>query len=114
MWCVLEPLRTSLTTKLGELSSPTVAFIGIHRKRQRHKMHRLKIFVRKSGQDREHTVVLGRFGSKVITLLVLLVVIAMVTTAIVFGYIVIGLVFTALLIAVVVALILGAFQSLRR
>lgn len=114
MWCVLEPLCTSLTTELDGLRFSTIAFIGIHRKCQRHKMHRLKIFIRKSGQARERPIVLGRFGSMVITLLVLLVVVAMVAAAIVFGYLVIGLVFTALLIAVLVALIWGAFQSLRR
>jgi hypothetical protein len=77
-------------------------------------MHRLKIYIRKPGQGGEQTVVLGRFGSMVISLLVLLVVIAMVATAIVFGYLIMGMVFAALLIAIVLALIRGAFQSFRR
>lgn len=85
-----------------------------YRKHQRRTMHRLKIFIRKSGEDIERPVVVGWFGSIVITLLMLVVVISMVTAAIVFGYLVMGLVFAALLIAIVIALIRGAFQSLRR
>ena len=77
-------------------------------------MQPLKIYIRKPGQGGVQTVVLGRFGSMVVTLLVLLVVISMVTAAIVFGYLVMGMVLAALLIAFVVALIRGASQSLRR
>jgi len=77
-------------------------------------MRRLEIIIRKPGQDRERPVVLGRFSSMVITVLLMLAAIALVTTVVVFGYLAIGLAFAALLIVIVVALIRGAFQSLRR
>lgn len=77
-------------------------------------MQPLKIYIRKPGESGVQTVVLGRFGSMVVTLWMVLMVIAMVTAAIVFGYLVMGMVFAALLIAFVVALIRGASQSLRR
>ncbi len=77
-------------------------------------MQRLKILIRKQGQSTVHTAMGGRLSSMVVTFLVLVMVIAIVMTAIVFGYLIMGLVLAALLVAIVVAMIRGAFQSLRR
>jgi hypothetical protein len=77
-------------------------------------MRRLRIIVRRPGQGPDHAVVLGRFGSVVLTALLTVAVAALLITAFVFGYLVLGLLFAAFLIAVVIALILGAFRSLRR
>lgn len=77
-------------------------------------MQRLKIHIRKPGQDGEQTVVLGRLGSMLLSLVMVLVVIAMAATAIVFGYLIMGMVLAAFLITVVVAMLRGALQSLRR
>ena len=76
-------------------------------------MQRLKLLIRKPGPDGEKTVVLGRLGSRVVTLGVLLVVIALMTAALVFGYLVMTMVFAVLLVAIAVALIRAAFQRLR-
>ena len=77
-------------------------------------MSRLKIIIRKPDQNRESTVVIGRFGSMLINALLVLVTIAMVSTAFIFGYILIGLVFVALLFVILVALIRGLIQNYRR
>ena len=87
-------------------------FLGL--KHQSNEMRQLKIVIRKPGQNQERPVVLGRFGSMVITVLLVLAAIVLVTTVIFLGYLAIGLVFAALLIALAVALIRGAFQSFRR
>lgn len=76
-------------------------------------MQRLKLLIRKSGPDGEKTVVLGRLGSRVVTLGVLLGVMALMTAAFVFGYLVMTVVFAVLLVAIAVALIRAAFQRLR-
>jgi hypothetical protein len=77
-------------------------------------MQRLKIHIRKPGQDREETIVLGRIGSVLVSLLMVLLVTALVATTIVFGYLVLGMMLAALLIGMVIAMIRGAFQGLRR
>ena len=77
-------------------------------------MQRLKIQIRKAGQDGEQTIVLGRLGSLLVSLVMLLLVVALVATAIVFGYLVMGMLLAAFLIAIVVAMIRGALQGLRR
>ena len=77
-------------------------------------MRRLEILIRKTGQEQERRVVLGRFGSMVITVLLMLVAIAVIAAALVFGYLVMGLVLAVLLVAIVVATIRGAFLNIRR
>jgi len=77
-------------------------------------MRQIKIVIRKPGQNQESPVVLGRFGSMVITVLLVPAAIALVAAVIFFGYLAIGLLFAALLIAFVVALVRGSFQSFRR
>ena len=81
---------------------------------QRKNHSRFRIILRKQGQDSVHTIGGGRLSSIVVTFLVLLMVIVILTTAVVFGYLIMAVVFTALLIAIVVAIIHGAFHSLRR
>jgi len=78
------------------------------------KMTRLKIVIRRPGKGQERPIVLGRFSSTMISVLLTLVVIAMVTTAIVLGYLVLCVVLAALLIAIVISLLLGVFQNIRR
>ena len=77
-------------------------------------MRRLEITIRKPGQDGERQVVLGRFASMLVTILLMVAAIATIVVAIVFGYLAIGLLLVALLIAIVVALVRGAFHSVRR
>ncbi len=77
-------------------------------------MRQIKIVIRKPGRDRERPVVLGRFSSMVIRVLLILAVIAVVVTSIVLGYLILGMVLAALLIAIVVSLILGVFKNIRR
>jgi hypothetical protein len=77
-------------------------------------MRRLEITLRKPGQDGARQVVLGRFGSMLVTVLLTMVAIATVVVAIVFGYLAFGLLLVALLIAIVVAVLRGAFHSFRR
>lgn len=77
-------------------------------------MQRLKIQIRKAGQDGEQTLVLGRLGSLLVSLVMLLLAVALVATALVFGYLVMGMLLAAFLIVLVVGMIRGAFQGLRR
>lgn len=77
-------------------------------------MRRFEITIRKPGQHSERQVVLGRFGSMLVTALLMVAVIALVIVAIVFGYLAIGLLLVALLIAIVVAVVRGAFHGFRR
>lgn len=76
-------------------------------------MQRLKILIRKPGQNTVYTAMGGRLSSVVVTFLALMMVIAIVATAIVFGYLIISLVLTALLLAIAVAMIRYAFRRLR-
>ena len=77
-------------------------------------MRRLEITIRKPGQDGARQVVLGRFGSMLVTVLLMVAAIAVVVVAVVFGYLAIGLLLVALLIAFVVAFVRGAFHRFRR
>lgn len=82
--------------------------------RRPHEKRRLEISIRRPGQDGARQVVLGRFGSMLVTIVLMVAAIAMVVVAIVFGYLALGLLLVALLIALVVALVRGAFHSFRR
>jgi hypothetical protein len=77
-------------------------------------MQRLKIQIRKDGQDGDKIIVLGRLGSVLVSVVMALLVIALVATAIVFGYLVMGMLLAAFLVAIVVGMIRGALQGLPR
>jgi hypothetical protein len=77
-------------------------------------MRRLEITVRKPGEHGERQVVLGRFASMLVTVVLAAAIIATFIVAVVFGYLAIGLLLVALLIAIMVAVVRGAFRSLRR
>lgn len=76
-------------------------------------MRRLEITIRKPGEDGARQVVLGRFGSMLISGLLTVAAIATIVVAIVFGYLAFGLLLVALLIALVVAAVRGAFHFRR-
>ena len=76
-------------------------------------MRRLEIRIRRR-QGPEDRVVLSRLGSIVATVILALLAIVLLVLALVFGYLVLGFVLAALLIAVVVAVVRGAWFSLRR
>jgi hypothetical protein len=98
----------------GEVGAAFAPSSSVHRHHQPNEMHQIKINIRKPGQNQEHPVVLDRFISMVISVLLTMVSIGMLTITIVFGYFVLGVVFAALLIAIVVSLIFGALQNFRR
>jgi hypothetical protein len=62
----------------------------------------------------ERRVVLGRFGSAVATILLALVGIGLVTAALALGYLFIGLLLAAMFVGIVLAIVRGAFRSIRR
>lgn len=76
-------------------------------------MRRLEIQIRRrDGQQRR--VVLDRFWSVVATLVFAVVAIAILAVALALGYLVIGIVLVVALIAVVAAVLRGAWRSVRR
>ena len=77
-------------------------------------MRRLEITIRKPGEDGERQVVLGRFASILVTLLLAVAAIATVIVAMIFGYLALGLLLVVLLIAIMAAVVRGAFHSFRR
>ncbi len=76
-------------------------------------MRRLEIQIRLR-RGPEHRILLSRFGSVVATIAVSVLAIAVLVLALVFGYLVIGLALAVLLIALGVAIVRGAWFSLRR
>ena len=76
-------------------------------------MRRLEIQIRRA-REPERKIVLGRFASLVATIVLAVVVIAVLAVALTLGYVVIGILLVALLIALVVAVLRGAWSSLRR
>jgi hypothetical protein len=81
-------------------------------------MRRFEIVVDSSrpgeGGSHVHRLPLGRLGSVIAAALLLLIALVVVTTALVLGYLIVGLLGVAFLVAIMVALIRGAFRSVRR
>jgi hypothetical protein len=75
-------------------------------------MRRSQIVIRRGG--RESRVVLGRFASLLATIAIVALAIVVLALAVVLGSIALGMVLAVVLIALVVAVLRGAWSSIRR
>jgi ABC-type transport system involved in multi-copper enzyme maturation permease subunit len=74
---------------------------------------RLEIQIR-SRHGQQQRVVLGKFTSLFVTIVLTVLAIAVLALAIVFGYVLVGIALAALLIGLVIAIMRGAWSSLWR
>jgi ABC-type transport system involved in multi-copper enzyme maturation permease subunit len=75
-------------------------------------MRRSEIVIRRG--ERERRIVLGRFASLLATIVLAALAIVVLVLAVVFGYIALGIGLAVALIAVVIAVLRGAWSSMRR